>query len=429
MAGAAQPARVLVVDEDVRLLEGLERRLTHLGLHTLVAQNTAAAAPMAASGPDAAFLDLAHKDIARQALIRVLSSRGIPVVVMSGSASRQDLIDCIRIGARDFLEKPFSHTALNAALERALGAGQLYQAAAPGANEGSVEEAERPPEPERVPISEWVVDDRLIDDLLDGRLPLPTPAPIVDQLRALQSQPTCGVDEVLRIVSEDAALIPAVLRAATRTDFQGRRAPSNLRAACVRLGNQRVLGLAQEAVMEGLFVGAGPYGELLSRLWTYVRLVAWGARQLAVMNGGIDPEEAHMAGLLHDLGLLLGLNAAAHRCLPPRGDDDVRLLTSKLDSIHEPLGRLLLDRWGVPSSISRLAGTHHSAPAGPVRRGALTVRDVVAISASQLLARGSVGLPGIAPPFLDPTVELAFSPDTLEQLFSSPVFSQTSLEP
>src|SRR3990172_7427082 len=61
-------------------------------------------------GPDAAFLDVVLPKLSGLGLLERLRQlgRSFPVVAMSGHASEEEARACLRLGAVDYLAKPFS---------------------------------------------------------------------------------------------------------------------------------------------------------------------------------------------------------------------------------------------------------------------------------------------------------------------------------
>jgi len=120
------PAMVLVVDDEPLMLRALGRILREDG-HRLVLAESPDAADAALADPelDVALLDLVIGTASGlEMLDRIKRERPeIEVVVMTGHASIESAVRCIRRGAFDYLEKPFDdvhrvRTTVQKALER-----------------------------------------------------------------------------------------------------------------------------------------------------------------------------------------------------------------------------------------------------------------------------------------------------------------------
>src|SRR5688572_17659643 len=113
--GAAMPAglgRILVVDDDEQVRFLLRYLLTHEGFEVDDAATLEEAFDrMAAAGPDVVLLDLHLSGRSGHEAIPMLRSdprtRFVPVVMITGGATRKDKLDAIAAGVTDFLAKPF----------------------------------------------------------------------------------------------------------------------------------------------------------------------------------------------------------------------------------------------------------------------------------------------------------------------------------
>jgi len=88
------------------------------------------------------------------------------------------------------------------------------------------------------------------------------------------------------------------------------------------------------------------------------------ARRLAKTESTIDPGEAFLGGLLHDIGKLLLLSADIHmeQSIAPRATTERQLRTERehYGVEHQELGQRYAELMGLPSSISRAIGNHHA---------------------------------------------------------------------
>jgi two-component system nitrogen regulation response regulator NtrX len=114
--------RLLIVDDDARILASLSAYLRDCGFAVLTAATVAEAAAVPLNQVDAVLLDLALPDgDGLQVLRKLLAEKPtLPVVMMSGQASLAQAVEAIKIGALDFLEKPASPEKVEVALRNAL---------------------------------------------------------------------------------------------------------------------------------------------------------------------------------------------------------------------------------------------------------------------------------------------------------------------
>lgn len=103
--------RLLVVEDDLPLAETLRDFLVEEGHQVLLAADgVEGLRAILEEEPDAAFLDVVLPKLSGLDLLERLRRRGrfLPVVAMSGHASEEEARACLRLGAVDYLPKPFS---------------------------------------------------------------------------------------------------------------------------------------------------------------------------------------------------------------------------------------------------------------------------------------------------------------------------------
>ena len=103
--------RILVVEDTPAFAEALERNLTLEGHRVLLATRAQEAlARVAHEAPDLVVLDLGLPDRDGYHVLRELRGRGnqCPVLILSARSLESDKIEGFRLGADDYVTKPFS---------------------------------------------------------------------------------------------------------------------------------------------------------------------------------------------------------------------------------------------------------------------------------------------------------------------------------
>ncbi len=110
---------ILVVDDDHTLLDVVSRYLTHAGLRARVAASGEAALDAAAEQPPAlVILDLGLPDMDGLAVMHHIRDRhGVPVIVLTARGQESERILGLRLGADDYVAKPFNPHELVARVE------------------------------------------------------------------------------------------------------------------------------------------------------------------------------------------------------------------------------------------------------------------------------------------------------------------------
>jgi UDP-3-O-[3-hydroxymyristoyl] N-acetylglucosamine deacetylase len=142
MKGEMPAARILVVDDEEKIRQSLRGVLSDEGyVITEAGDGLAALAKLESEPPDLVILDVWLPEMDGISLLERIREThpGLPVIIICGHANIEAAVRATRLGAADFIEKPFSLEALLASVARALGN---------GAGEG---EQQSPARPARAP--------------------------------------------------------------------------------------------------------------------------------------------------------------------------------------------------------------------------------------------------------------------------------------
>jgi DNA-binding response OmpR family regulator len=122
---AAPGTRVLIIDDSATIVALLRRMLRQNELATLEAGDAESGLEIArAEKPDLIFLDIVLPGMNGFAALRALrkdpATHEIPVIMISGNEQAVEQFYAHRIGADDFMKKPFSRSEVFARIERLL---------------------------------------------------------------------------------------------------------------------------------------------------------------------------------------------------------------------------------------------------------------------------------------------------------------------
>lgn len=182
-------------------------------------------------------------------------------------------------------------------------------------------------------------------------------APGVDAVRLLplpeilrwaieQGDDGLNVAALVEAVAHDPALAVRALALARETDPTG-AAPSDLRASARALGGATLHALVLRASIDWLRgVASGPGQAGLAAWWTHSVESAYLAAALAEALGYARPEQAYLAGLLHDAGMAahMAQSPAAYRTLLSSSVSEAHLLARESESLgagHPELGEAI----------------------------------------------------------------------------------------
>lgn len=136
---ARQGSRVLIVDDSPTIVALLRKFLQQNGYITLEAYDAEEGVAMArVERPDLIFLDIVLPGMNGFAALRLLrreeATRDIPIIMISGNEQATEQFYAQKIGADDFMKKPFSRAEVFSRIERLIDANKLLRR--PGGQDG-----------------------------------------------------------------------------------------------------------------------------------------------------------------------------------------------------------------------------------------------------------------------------------------------------
>lgn len=173
-----------------------------------------------------------------------------------------------------------------------------------------------------------------------------------------------SADQLREVIEQDPALAVRILKVANSSLYGFSREIQTLTHAIALLGFKAVSSLVLAASMKKVFKQFGLADKLL---WEHSTVSGAAASQLARFKKvGVDPEEAFVAGLLHDLGKIALNNAArpAYQNVVQRVyNEGVSFVEAEADEFgfdHAELGGHVLAKWKLSERLEQAVRYHHS---------------------------------------------------------------------
>lgn len=210
------------------------------------------------------------------------------------------------------------------------------------------------------------------------------PNAILSKLAALKNLPTlphillklieaCNNDNpdlnaIGAIVNTDPVLSAKILKLVNSAHMGLRRKVEAVTQAVMLLGTTGIKNIAICAAVYEAFASPKTGGRFdLKQFWWHSLRCACLAKHMASDWNGCHPDEAFLAGLLHDIGkalLWIHFRKSYDALLESSGHDKGLMLAgeARLGATHAEVGAWLLDRWQLGSSISDCVRYHHETP-------------------------------------------------------------------
>jgi HD-like signal output (HDOD) protein len=216
---------------------------------------------------------------------------------------------------------------------------------------------------------------RMLEDIakeLKGEVVFPTYFDAAFRLRKELQNPDLPIARVAKVVSVEPLIAARLMALANSALYSPDGTPArNLPAAITRLGVNLVRTTALAIAMSQILRAKDMvvFSDLTRDLWDHSIRTAAAARILARIHTQINPDEALLAGLVHDLGAFYMLYRAAQY---PELRDRPETVKHLIMQWHESIGATLLNALGMPDDIVEATVDHDQALVAPTTVRTLT---------------------------------------------------------
>ena len=171
-------------------------------------------------------------------------------------------------------------------------------------------------------------------------------------------------ENLQKVVEQDPALSAKVISLGNSAYYGLRTPATTIARAIVIIGFKELEFLALGLGLADTFdLRKVPYGFDGEALWLHSLSVSWAAREVAAATRLVDPGEAMLAGLLHNIGQIMLvthftvqlqrlMNYVAEGHTFTEGETDLGLW-------HEAIGYLLAKNWSMPQYLQDVILFHH----------------------------------------------------------------------
>jgi HD-like signal output (HDOD) protein len=213
----------------------------------------------------------------------------------------------------------------------------------------------------------------------------------------LVEDPDSTAQDLNKIITNDPALGARILKVVNSAFYGLPGQIASINRAIVLLGLNAVKNIAIAASLAKLFRG----GQICpgfdpKDLWIHSVAVATATKQLGDRSGLGLPDEAFLAGLIHDVGIMVEIQARRAKFVEVfdqfQANEKMSLRQAEqnvLGANHEHFGAALCKAWKFPNSLTYVTGFHHRplelAPQFRTLTSLVHIADIVA-------ARAEVGM-------------------------------------
>lgn len=216
--------------------------------------------------------------------------------------------------------------------------------------------------------------------------------------------PDTGALDLKEVVEGDPALSARVLRIVNSAAYGLSSTVTNLHHAISYLGFEQVRNLALTASVSEVFKDDRQIGTYRRKdLWRHLVSVGICARLVACRCGLDSFEDCFLAGLLHDIGIIIA-DQHAHKHFEQVMNSlntDTTLIAIEREQLqfdHTQLGAALATVWRFPDAIHSAIRFHHTTAGAPADHRAIVATTEIANVICTLKGITSVGVRKVSPP-------------------------------
>ncbi len=191
--------------------------------------------------------------------------------------------------------------------------------------------------------------DELVDAIDNDRLTLPTLPEVALKIREAVEDPEVSCGSLAGVIGQDAALAAKVIQVANSPLIRGTVAVDNLQLAITRMGLTFVRNLATGLAMEQMFQATND--EIDKRLrdsWEHSLQVASISHVMSKHYTKLQPDQATLAGLVHEIGTLPILTLAEEN---PEILEQTEVLDRIIERLRGRVGHAILSAWDFPEEL------------------------------------------------------------------------------
>ncbi|MFA6014813.1 MAG: HDOD domain-containing protein [Gallionellaceae bacterium] len=225
-----------------------------------------------------------------------------------------------------------------------------------------------------------VIIEEILDAIEKDKLVLPTLPEVAIKIQELIDDPNVSAEQIVVLLTGDPLISAQLIKSANSVLFIGKQPVESVRSAITRLGYRQLRNLVMFVTMNKMFYAKNSLiNNKMKLVWKNSRELAAVSYVLASHQSHLSPDQAMLAGLIHDIGVLpLCLYIEKHHS--KIGEET---LSELIQSCSNIIGTKLLQKWNFPPDMVQVAGEYNNLQRESSLAPLADYTDVVAIAKLQ----------------------------------------------
>lgn len=226
-------------------------------------------------------------------------------------------------------------------------------------------------------VEHRVIIEEILEAIEKDKLVLPTLPEVAIKIQDLIDDPNVSAEQIVVLLTGDPLISAQLIKSANSVLFIGKQPVENVRSAITRLGYRQLRNLVMFITMNKMFYAKNNIiNNKMKLVWKNSRQLAAVSYVLASHQSHLSPDQAMLAGLVHDIGVLpLCLYIEKHH--PKIGEETLNELIQNCSDI---IGTKLLQKWNFPPDMIQVAGEYKNLHRESSLAPLADYTDVVAIA-------------------------------------------------
>lgn len=188
----------------------------------------------------------------------------------------------------------------------------------------------------------------------------------VSEIVSLVDDPEAPAARISELVQKDLGLTAKLLRLANSAYYAFPNRIGSVQLAVSLLGMNEVRNIVLSTTVVGMFksIKGAPFLSF-RELWVHSVNCAVAARTIALQVADLNPEEAFVGGLLHDVGMIIladKLREDIEKIVQLAKKEDLSFVEAERqywEHTHARIGGVLARKWKLPKDVAQAAEQHH----------------------------------------------------------------------
>ena len=188
------------------------------------------------------------------------------------------------------------------------------------------------------------------------QIDLPSLPDVAMQVNKVIQSPDIDISSIADVVRVDPVISTRIVQVANSAMYAGSPETSSLRNAITRIGMKVTRSIVYSVILKGLYRPKTPVTQkLMERVYEECIRTGVVCHILSKTTGILDPDQALLAGIIHNIGVIpILIMADRHESLV----SDAAMLESLISELEHNVGAALLCQWGFDDELTQVAREH-----------------------------------------------------------------------